>query len=88
MSIRTWTNGLSRLDIEKRPDGSLHFAVHGLDARGDVVDYGYTAAFKGTDRAEIAQFIRSAELFATRPADYQRDQFDPRDFTEQEQSVD
>lgn len=57
MSIRTWTNGFSRLDIERDPDGALRFGVHGLDARGDVIEYGYAAAFTGTDLAEIAEFI-------------------------------
>ncbi|WP_043673676.1 hypothetical protein [Nocardia vulneris] len=57
MSIRTWTNGLSRLDIERDPDGGIRFAVHGLDRRGDVVEYGYVAKFTGTDLDEIGEFI-------------------------------
>lgn len=57
MSYRTWTNGLSRLDIEKRSDGTVLFGVHGLNARGQRVDWGYVAAFKGADLAEIVEFI-------------------------------
>ncbi|WP_280448408.1 hypothetical protein [Nocardia brasiliensis] len=89
MTIRTWTNGLSRLDLERDPDGALRFAVHGLDRRGDVVEYGYVAVFRGSDLDEIAEFIGPRpQLFATRPEDYRRDQYDPRDFAEEEQSVD
>jgi hypothetical protein len=57
MSIRTWTNGLSRLEVERDRDGGLRFAVHGLNPRGDVTDYGYVAKFAGTDLDEIAEFI-------------------------------
>jgi hypothetical protein len=61
MSIRTWTNGLSRLDIERERDGSLRFGVHGLNAKGDVVDFGYAAKFGGADLDEIAEFIREGK---------------------------
>lgn len=73
MSIRTWTDGLSRLEIERDPAGRIRISVH------DQERPGFTVTVSPAVGAEIAAFLRPVELFATRPEDYWRDQYDPRD---------
>ncbi len=58
MSLRTWTEGLSRLDIEQDPNGRVRIGLHGLNSVGEVIEYGFVASFSAATRAEIAQFIR------------------------------
>lgn len=56
-SRRTWTGGLSRLDIERDPNGRIRIGLHGLNTSGEVVEYGFVGSFPADARAEIAEFI-------------------------------
>ncbi|WP_159840165.1 hypothetical protein [Nocardia sp. CY41] len=58
MSIRTWKDGLSRLDIEQDPSGRIRFGLHGINQAGEVIEYGFVASFSASAREEIAQFIK------------------------------
>jgi hypothetical protein len=57
MSIRTWTDGLSRLDVEHL-DGRVRIGLHGVNERGEVIEYGFVGSFDDAIRGEIAQFIK------------------------------
>ena len=77
MNIRTWPDGLSRLVIEREPDGRVRFSVHDKDREG------FAATVSRADAAAVAAFVYQVELFETRPEDHRRDQYDPRDFVEE-----
>ncbi|MBF6187607.1 hypothetical protein [Nocardia farcinica] len=72
---REFADGHSTLCIELTPDGRVEFAVHGEQP-------GYRVSVSQAVAAEIASFIHRP-LHPTRPEDYWRDQFDPRDFGEE-----
>lgn len=73
MSELVLIDGLSQLVLKREPDGRFHLAVHDREKPGYGVSLGHHAA------AEIREFLRPVVPYPTRPEDYRRDQYDPRD---------
>jgi hypothetical protein len=57
VSIRSWIDGLARLDVEHL-DGRVRIGLHGVNERGEVIEYGFVGSFNHAAREEIAQFIK------------------------------
>lgn len=78
---RTWRDGYGLLEITlvDPVGGRYSVAVHEVDASGEIVRTGPYMTLGPTTREEVADYLRPVELHPTRPEDYRRDQYDPRD---------
>lgn len=69
-----WTDGIARLEIETDPvNGRKRLIIDG---------HGFTANAATTGEI-IAALAGERAPFPTRPEDYYRDQYDPRDFAKE-----